>query len=259
VGLYLAKLGLPVTAELIRAITHRVLDSQDPNFMELDKKLPELTSNITIMETLPSNAAQTLEVLKDFFLDDFDINNQQADFNEQGRAEVQSRLSLESQANKSNLNSDQNQMADKKRLGQLFSKIFNVSNGSHAQHRFQTLPIIIDGKLIEFDVAFFDQTAQDSTNLVLKSKCLKFGLKTEFGFLNLEARVVNDRLNISFSSDNDYLLSQIESHESDLSLNLTGAGWFVDYIKYKKAHGEDTAAYDIVKHVLQQNSLNIVV
>lgn len=258
-GLYLAKLGLPITAELIRSITDRVLDSQNTNFMEFDKKLPELTSNIAIIETQQSNATQTLEYLKNFFLDDFNLKKQGTDFTEQNQVEVPPRFHLESQTDKSNLNGNQNEMTDKKRLSQLFSKIFNVSNGSHAQHRFQTLPIIIDGKLIEFDVAFFDQMPQDSTNLVLKSKCLKFGLKTEFGLLNLEARVVNDRLNITFSSDSDYLLSQIESHESDLNLNLTDAGWLVDYIKYKKAHGEDTAAYDIIKHVLQQNSLDIVV
>lgn len=258
-GLYLAKLGLPITAELIRSITDRVLDSQNTNFMEFDKKLPELTSNIAIIETQQSNAKQTLEYLKNFFLDDFNLKKQGTDFTEQNQVEVPPRFHLESQTDKSNLNGNQNEMTDKKRLSQLFSKIFNVSNGSHAQHRFQTLPIIIDGKLIEFDVAFFDQMPQDSTNLVLKSKCLKFGLKTEFGLLNLEARVVNDRLNITFSSDSDYLLSQIESHESDLNLNLTDAGWLVDYIKYKKAHGEDTAAYDIIKHVLQQNSLDIVV
>lgn len=148
-------------------------------------------------------------------------------------------------------------MADKKKLDQLFSKIFNVSNGSHAQHRFQTLPIIIDGKLIEFDVAFFDHAAQGK-NLVLKSKRLKFSLNTEFGLLNLEARVVNDRLSVSFSSKNDYFLSEIEDFDADLNLNLTDAGWLVDNIKYRKEE-EDTPAYDNVKHVIQQNSLDIIV
>lgn len=67
VGLYLAKLGLPITTELIRAMTDRVLDSQITSFMEFDKKLPELTSNIAIIETQQSSATRTLENLKDFF------------------------------------------------------------------------------------------------------------------------------------------------------------------------------------------------
>lgn len=256
VGLYLAKLGLPITTELIRAMTDRVLDSQITSFMEFDKKLPELTSNIAIIETQQSSATRTLENLKDFFLDDFDLKKQEIDIKEQ--AEAPQRFHLENQTDKSNLNGNQNEMADKKKLDQLFSKIFNVSNGSHAQHRFQTLPIIIDGKLIEFDVAFFDQAAQGGENLVLKSKRLKFSLNTEFGVLNLEAKVVNDRLNVSFSSKNNYFLSEIEDHDSELSLNLTDAGWLVDDIKYSKEE-VDTPAYDIVKHVIQQNSLDIIV
>lgn len=256
VGLYLAKLGLPITTELIRAMTDRVLDSQITSFMEFDKKLPELTSNIAIIETQQSSATRTLENLKDFFLDDFDLKKQEIDIKEQ--AEAPQRFHLENQTDKSNLNGNQNEMADKKKLDQLFSKIFNVSNGSHAQHRFQTLPIIIDGKLIEFDVAFFDQAALGGENLVLKSKRLKFSLNTEFGVLNLEAKVVNDRLNVSFSSKNDYFLSEIEDHDSELSLNLTDAGWLVDDIKYSKEE-VDTPAYDIVNHVIQQNSLDIIV
>ena len=259
VGLYLAKLGLPITVDLVRSITSRILDGHDPNSFELDKKLPELTSNVSIIEASQSNSVQTLENLKDFFLQEFKAGNQYADDSDLGGFERLASLQLVNQASKRNSNSNENEMADEKRLKELFSRIFNASNGSHAQHRFQTLPIIIDGKLIEFDVAFFDQTTQDSTSLVLKSRRLNFSLKTEFGFLNLEARVVNNRLNISFSSVNDYLLSQIEEHESDLNVNLTDSGWFIENIKYEKVDEENSPAYNIVKHVLQQNSLDIVV
>ena len=261
VGLYLAKLGLPITSELVRAVTYRILDSHDPSTLVFDKEVPELTSSIAILETLQSNSAQTLENLKDSFLHDFYLGNKQVDFNELSESESDARLQLENQTNKNNFNNNnnENEMADEKRLRELFSRIFNVSNGSHAQHRFQTLPIIIDGKLIEFDVAFFDQLAQGSTNLVLKSRCLKFSLKTEFGLLNLEARVVNNRLDISFSSESDYLLSQIEQHDLNLNVSLTDAGWLVNNIKYKKTDDEEAAAYNIIKHVLEQNSLDIVV
>lgn len=259
VGLYLAKLGLPITLELVRAISSRILDGHDPNSLELDKKIPELTSIVPMTEALQPSSLQTLENLKDFFLQDFKVDNQYADFNELSGFESPASLQLENQASKGNSSSNQNEMADEKRLKELFSRIFNASNGSHAQHRFQTLPIIIDGKLIEFDVAFFDQTTQDSTSLVLKSRRLNFSLKTEFGFLNLEARVVNNRLNISFSSASNYLLSQIEEHESRLNVNLTDSGWLVDNIKYEKVDEENSPAYDIVKHVLQQNSLDLVV
>ena len=258
VGLYLAKLGLPITVELVRFIASRILDGHDPKSLELNKKLPELTSNISITEALQSNSVQTLENLKDFFLKDFKAGNQYADLNGLGGFESFASLQLENQASKRNTNSNENEMADEKRLKELFSRIFNASNGSNAQHRFQTLPIIIDGKLIEFDVAFFDQTTQDSTSLVLKSRRLNFSLKTEFGFLNLEARVVNNRLNIGFSSENNYLLSQIEQHESSLDESLTDSGWLVENIKYEKVEEGNSPAYDIVKHVLQQNSLDVV-
>ena len=75
--------------------------------------------------------------------------------------------------------------------------------------------------------------------------------------LNIEARIVNDRLSINFNSKNDFLISKIEEYESSLNANLIDAGWQVESMQYQVADGEGTAAYEVVKHILQQDSLDM--
>lgn len=256
VGLYLAKLGIPITGELVRALTNRVLNSQDFFGMDLSKRIPILITESDSVELGKLNIS-TLENLKNFFLNDFDVefnNNRDDDDTDLIR---QASVMTENRFASAGLNAEQGGANNKSKLYKLFEKILNVSTGSSFQHRFQTLPLIIDGRLVEFDVAFFDQAAQESSNGLLKSKRIKFSLTTEFGFINLDVIAVNHRLNVSLSSNNDFLVSQFVEYELDLSESLVGAGWILDSIQYKKAHEQNIAAYEVVKHVLQQESLNI--
>lgn len=265
VGLYLAKLGVPITIELVRALTSRVLNNKVFSPADLDKIIPILTTESTRVESLKGeervqpNFALVFDNLKNFFLKDFNEETLKNVSAGQLNSFAQNSATLTSQSSSKNLNSmDEN---DNKNLGlyQLLFRLLNLSNGSYVQHRFQTLPIIINGKLIEFDVAFFDQANHDSDISGLKSKCLKFSLKTDYGLLNLDVRALNDRVAINFNSENDYLVSQIKEYESDLNSNLTEAGWKVDKIQYVKSEQKIIAAYEVINHVLMQDSLNVVV
>lgn len=259
VGMYLVKLGLPITAELVRVVTNRVLDAKASSFIESSKRVPELASYKVIDESLQSDFLQTVFNLKDFFLKDLNASNDGLEGDNSFEFPTPSPLVSDDRLNQNGLNGSHKDSSNGKLFNQFFSTVFNVNNGSHVQHRFQTLPIIIDGKLIEFDVAFFDHSERDSENLVLSSKRIKFALKTEFGFVNLEARTINNRLNISVSSKSDFFISQMLEYDHELSLNLANAGWSVENIKYNKADEEEIATYAIIKHVLQQDSLDIVV
>lgn len=258
VGLYLVKLGLPVTVELVRAMTSRVLENKASYYAAAQKQVPELTSDIAATESQQSRIAETFEHLKNFFLDDFANAEILFADTESVDSTTDTPNKIDNKLNSSDLNKTQSGLdSNNKEANQTLLRILNASNGSHAKHRFQTLPIIIDGKLIEFDVAFFDQAPSEKRDTVLKSRCLKFALNTDLGLLNIEARIVNDRLSINFNSKNDFLISKIEEYESSLNANLIDAGWQVESMQYQVADGEGTAAYEVVKHILQQDSLDM--
>ena len=257
VGLYLVKLGLPVTVELVRAMTNRVLDNKANYFADAQKQVPKLTSDITSVGSQQAKIVETITNLKNFFLNDF--TNTELLFADADSVDSATDIpnKIENKLNQSNINNTQSDLENNKKANQILSRIFNSSNGSYAKHRLQTLPIIIDGKLIEFDVAFFDQASSEKTDAVLKSRCLKFALNTDWGLLNIEARIVNDRLSINFNSKSDLLISKIEGYESSLNANLIDAGWQVENMQYQVAGVGDTAAYEVVKHILQQDSLDM--
>lgn len=257
VGLYLVKLGLPITVELVRAMTSRVLENKASYYAAAQKQVPELTSDITAVESQQARMVETIANLKNFFLNDSATTETLFADAENADSTIDIPNKIENNFSQSGLNNAQSDLEDNQKANQMLFRILNASNGSHAKHRFQTLPIIIDGKLIEFDVAFFDQAPSEKRDTVLKSRCLKFALNTDLGLLNIEARIVNDRLSINFNSKNDFLISKIEEYESSLNANLIDAGWQVESMQYQVGDGEGTAAYEVVKHILQQDSLDM--
>ncbi|MFV1922196.1 MAG: hypothetical protein ACMZ63_06310 [Methylotenera sp.] len=252
VGLYLAKLGLPITPDLVRLLSERVLDTQKLHFTDTDIKAPQL---ITSTEISRLQTLSTLESISKFYIEEFtkDQPEDQKDKLFDFGVELKDVL----QFDKLNTNEKQQNPDEHQQLNHMLHKLLNVSSECVAQHRLQTLPIIIDGKLIEFDVAFFDQAERQNKTQVLESKRVKFALNTDFGLLNLDAKVVNNRLNISFASESEYFIDQLGGYASDLNASLIDAGWIVDQVEYKKVKDNTSAAFEIVNHVLQQNSLDI--
>lgn len=252
-GLYVAKLGLPVTLDLVRVLAERLLHNPLSNITDFEAEIPQLASSLEVSRAQQLNAAESL---KTFYL------KQVSD--DQGNNTTETDSPHESESNQVDSveqadagDGSQGDWLQRQQLNQMLLKLLNVSNESHVQHRLQTLPLMIDGKLVEFDVAFFDQAEQDNDQLVLKSKRLKFALNTDFGLLNLEANVVNDRLNVNFSAESAYFLEQLGEAAPDLKESLSDVGWIVDNLSYLRGVKEDSAAYDVVKHVLMQNSLDI--
>lgn len=259
IGLYLVKLGLPITVDLVKAMAKRVLENKASYFTDAQKQVPELTSDLATVENQPSKMVETIANLKNFFSND-SINSETLFAENEGvDSSVYFTNKIENNFNQSDPNSTQSDAESNKKVAQILSRIFNSSNGSHAKHRLQTLPVIIDGRLVEFDVAFFDQTLSEKSEAVLKSRSLKFALNTELGLLNIEARIINDRLSINFSSKNDFLISKVEEYQFSLNDNLIDAGWQVENVHYQVADVVDTAAYEVVKHVLQQDSLDMII
>jgi plasmid stability protein len=143
--------------------------------------------------------------------------------------------------------------------GQLGQWVLNAQTGGSVLHRVGTLPLIIGGRLIEVDVALFEQDARRAKQGEARSRHLVFVLNTEgFGGVEVSARLVNSHVRVRFKSDRNATLDLLAGRQNELRRQLTQLGWVVDEIAYEpKAGDEGNPAYRaVVDHVISQGSLD---
>ena len=140
--------------------------------------------------------------------------------------------------------------ADSGTLGQW---VLNAQTGGSVFHRVGTLPLLIGGRLVEVDVALFEQDARQG------SRHLVFVLNTEgFGRVEVSARLVNSHVRVRFASDRDATLDSLAGRQEELRRQLTQLGWVVDEIAYEPKAGEDANPVyrAVVDHLVTQGSLD---
>jgi len=143
--------------------------------------------------------------------------------------------------------------------GQLGQWILNAQTGGSVSHRVGTLPLLIAGKLVEVDVAFFEQDARRAKEGEPRSRHLVFVLNTEqFGGVEVSARLVNSRLRVRFAADRAATVDLLASRREELSRRLVELGWVVDEIAYETRASDDrNPAYGaVVDYVIAQGSLD---
>jgi hypothetical protein len=143
--------------------------------------------------------------------------------------------------------------------GQLGQWILNAQTGGSVFHRVGTLPLLIGGRLVEVDVALFEQDARQAKQGEPRARHLVFVLNTEgFGGVEVSARLVNSHVRVRFASERSATLDLLASRREELSRHLVGLGWVVDEIAYEtKESDERNPAYRaVVDYVVTQGSLD---
>ena len=146
--------------------------------------------------------------------------------------------------------------ADSGTLGQW---VLNAQTGGSVFHRVGTLPLLIGGRLVEVDVALFEQDARQAKPGEQRSRHLVFVLNTEgFGRVEVSARLVNSHVRVRFASDRDATLDSLAGRQEELRRQLTQLGWVVDEIAYEPKAGEDANPVyrAVVDHLVTQGSLD---
>jgi hypothetical protein len=259
-GLYLVKLGIPITSELIQTLTSRAVLENDLNTGHHNEiKVPI----IEYQDLLASDSEHKLSLneaigkLKQFFehVDELDALLSEESTH---ATLVESKQDLLMVNGIAAFDKDDSSETEDRDLARLLDLILNVNTHGSIKHRLKSLPIVIDGRLQEFDVAFFDQEAGAKCDQKVVSKSLKFSLDTDYGKLDIVAKTVNDRISISFMSLSELFLDSLESNEQALLDQLISAGWKVNALNFSGDINSQNAVESIVNHVLQQDSLNIV-
>jgi hypothetical protein len=142
---------------------------------------------------------------------------------------------------------------------QLGQWVMNTQTGGVVSHRVGTLPLLVGGRLVELDVALFEQDARRSRQGESRSRHLVFVLDAgALGGVEVSARLVDSRLRVRFAADLDSTLELLASRRDALSRQLAALGWTVDEITYepRQAAAQNAAYRAVADYVVTQGSLD---
>ena len=140
--------------------------------------------------------------------------------------------------------------------------LLNAQSGGSVMHRLGTLPLLLGGRLIEVDVALFEQRREAVQKPQAQHRQLVFTLQTEhLGRVEVVARVVGDRVRVSVATDDEQNTALAAGHVQALKAALAEAGWVTDEVSYEtRTVDERTGAVSsVVEHVISADSMNRLV
>jgi hypothetical protein len=236
----LAKLGLPQQPELIDAVQALLRRRPSSNRVADDAKQAfPVTPNAPL-------AAQLHEMLRSTLSGDGGRGAEAAPV----PAQVSNSGVADQQSSGQNAGSGSG--------GQLGQRVLNTQTGGAVAHRVGTLPLIVGGRLIEVDVALFEQDARQSRQGEPRARHVVFVLDSAaLGGVEVSARLVDARLRLRFAAERDSTLELLAGRREELSRQLAELGWSVDEIAYEPRQGGHNAAYRAVAdYVVNQGSLD---
>jgi Flagellar hook-length control protein FliK len=111
---------------------------------------------------------------------------------------------------------------------------FNAQLEGAMSHAIVTVPLIVDGRLIELDVALFQQKGHGGDGGTLSHGKVVISLATEnLGRVQIRATLVGEHVHLNLASDVPGAADYMATHAPVLRSELEGHGWIVDGIRYQ--------------------------
>lgn len=129
--------------------------------------------------------------------------------------------------------------------------LLNVQPPGATAHRMMSLPLCIDGRLVEFRMALFDESDQAELQPELKQRTLRIALDLDsLGKVELRARAVDRHISIDLLAGSTDAAEMLGGHHGQLGSALAALGWTVDGVRYSVApHSEDD---QVVRSVMER-------
>jgi len=131
--------------------------------------------------------------------------------------------------------------------------ILNAQAGGSLAHRTLTVPLLVDGRLVELDIALFEQTAgRDGRGDAspLKHRQVVLSLHTEeLGRIDVQAALAGDRVRVNVHCDRAEAADFLSMHSTGLALEMEALGLGVDELRY--AVRENQAANVVLRSVAE--------
>lgn len=137
--------------------------------------------------------------------------------------------------------------------------LLNVQTQGSVGHRVGTLPLLLGNRLVEVEVALFEQRRDAEQKPDARHRHLVFRLNTEtLGQVEISARLAGGRVRVRVAAQDEAATANLASHAEALRAALAESGWTVDEVAYETHAPTDASGvvHAVVEHVVRQDSLN---
>jgi hypothetical protein len=157
--------------------------------------------------------------------------------------------------------SGQSGQPDSQRQGmeQLASWILNAQTGGVVSHALGVLPLLAGGKLIEVNVALFEQQREGQAEQRLAHRQVVLSLRTEhLGQVQVIARMAGEHVRITVATDDSDHTRKAAQYSAVFKEALKGGAWQVDEISYvtRLTGSHNGVVRSVIEHVVSQDTLN---
>jgi len=141
--------------------------------------------------------------------------------------------------------------------------VLNAQTQGLVAHRLGTVPLLVNGRLIEVDIALFEQqrdlNKEGTDNPATRHRQIVFSLGCEaLGRVELVAQLSGDRVRVQITTDSAERTAILSEHMGELKEALAAGGWTTDELRYQTAvqGSEHSVVRTVIEHIISQDSLN---
>jgi hypothetical protein len=137
----------------------------------------------------------------------------------------------------------------------LSQELLGLSDGGALTYRYATLPLLVAGRLVELDMALFQQ--KPSASAVGSPQRLVMSLNTSrLGTVRIVAQSLRSNLSIALASTSERGVAILTAALGPMRERLKALGWQVDGVRCELATEVSSAGREIIDHVLATGSLD---
>ncbi len=143
----------------------------------------------------------------------------------------------------------------RQRQQQMAQWLLNVSDAGSVGYRYGTLPLLVSGRLVEIDLALFQE--QPSVQVARPLHRMVMSVQTQrFGSVRVRLEALDERLQVTVSSETAAGTAALSESEPQLRALLADMGWHVETLAFHTEDAVRPAAQAIVQHVLLNGSVD---
>jgi hypothetical protein len=131
----------------------------------------------------------------------------------------------------------------------------NEPDGGELTYRYARVPLLVDGELVELDMAFF-RPRQPAPGKPAVQRLVVSMATRQFGDLQIVVQAVGERLDIGFSGERLQVPEVLGARVGEVHAIAGDLGWQLDAVRYEIQPAQVRAAQHIVEHVLSMDSVD---
>ena len=140
-------------------------------------------------------------------------------------------------------------------------QLLNTQIDGSVSHRVCTLPMWLGNKLVEINIAIYEQHGKSAAPDSIKFKRFIFSLELELlGKIEVETIIENKNIRLRLKADQASTTEWLVEHASYLKNDLVDHGWKLDEISYQTMQRDQMGSIvgSVMQHYVSQDSLNRV-